>query len=261
MKRYSYTQKDKFDRFYTRDKIAENLVSNLNLREFNKIIEPSAGGGAFVKAIKKLNFNCFAYDLDPLTDWIIQDWLATSFVKDKILVIGNPPFGKNGSLAIKFINHSAKFAEKIAFILPNSFKKQSMVSKLDKNIEIEKIIDIPKDSFIFENKIYEVPCSFFIFKVLEFRLRKKIFNQNCDLFSFTIKENADFSIRRVGVNAGKIGTLECSPSSNYFIKSNINIQKLQEILNRCDFQSLANNTLGPPSLSKQEIVGEVLKNI
>ena len=44
----------------------------------------------------------------------------------KIHVIGNPPFGRQSSLAIKFIKKSCSFSDTISFILPKSFKKDSM---------------------------------------------------------------------------------------------------------------------------------------
>ena len=37
-------------------------------------------------------------------------------------MIGNPPFGLRGHLALRFINHSNKFADFVAFILPQLFE-------------------------------------------------------------------------------------------------------------------------------------------
>ena len=42
---------------------------------------------------------------------------------DKYLVIGNPPFGKISSLAVKFFNKSAEYADVIAFIVPRTLKE------------------------------------------------------------------------------------------------------------------------------------------
>ena len=36
----------------------------------------------------------------------------------RYLVVGNPPFGKISSIAIKFFNKSAEYADCIAFIIP-----------------------------------------------------------------------------------------------------------------------------------------------
>ena len=42
--------------------------------------------------------------------------------KQKYIVFGNPPFGLRGQLALKFINHSASFADYVCFILPQLFE-------------------------------------------------------------------------------------------------------------------------------------------
>ena len=40
----------------------------------------------------------------------------------RIHVMGNPPFGRQSSLAIKFIKKSQQYCDSISFILPKSFK-------------------------------------------------------------------------------------------------------------------------------------------
>jgi hypothetical protein len=40
----------------------------------------------------------------------------------KYVVIGNPPFGLRGHMALKFINHSVHFADYVCFILPQLFE-------------------------------------------------------------------------------------------------------------------------------------------
>ena len=39
----------------------------------------------------------------------------------KNIIIGNPPFGLRGHLALKFINHAAEFSDFVCFILPQLF--------------------------------------------------------------------------------------------------------------------------------------------
>ena len=58
-----------------------------------------------------------------------QDYLQIEEIthkKGKIHILGNPPFGRQSSLAIKFIKKSSIFCDTISFILPKSFKKDSM---------------------------------------------------------------------------------------------------------------------------------------
>ena len=48
--------------------------------------------------------------------------IADAWEKNNFIVIGNPPFGLRGQLALKFINHSSKFADYVCFILPQLFQ-------------------------------------------------------------------------------------------------------------------------------------------
>ena len=127
----SLGQKDKLDKFYTKKEVASICISQLNLDNYDVIIEPSAGSGNFSSQIE----GCIAYDIAPEhPDIIQQDFLTLEIdenIKDKkILVIGNPPFGVQNNLAIAFFNRSAEFADTIAFILPKSFRKQSVQNRL-----------------------------------------------------------------------------------------------------------------------------------
>ena len=74
-------------------------------------------------------------------------------------------------------------------------------------------------------------------------------------------ENPDISVRRVGVNAGyvDVNSVGKSIQSHYFIKFTSsktldeNIHRLSSI--KYDF----NNTVGPRSISKQELIKEFIK--
>ena len=85
-------------------------------------IEPSAGDGSFLKV---LPLNTVALDVDPKRENIIEqdylEWVPDDNGK-RIIVFGNPPFGMRGHTALKFINHSNKFAEYVCFILPQLFE-------------------------------------------------------------------------------------------------------------------------------------------
>ena len=89
----------KLEQFYTIDENADFCISKINLTDYDLIIEPSAGNGSFSKKL-----NCLAYDIAPTgNDIITQDYLAldtSSFANKKVLVIGNPPFGRQSSLPV-----------------------------------------------------------------------------------------------------------------------------------------------------------------
>lgn len=152
-------RKVNLEQFFTTVENAKFCLSYLDLLNYDIIIEPSAGNGSFS--------NCIAYDIDPKDSKIIkQDFLKLNteqFNNKKILTVGNPPFGRQSSSAIKFINKAAEFSDTIAFILPKSFKKERLINKLNEHLFLEDIIELPNTLFYFENSKFEIPCSFFYF--------------------------------------------------------------------------------------------------
>jgi hypothetical protein len=125
--KYTYREKDQFftsketaDYCYSKFKEIANKYGD-NLSEYI-FIEPSAGDGVFLKLLPE--YRRIGLDIEPRNDEIkCQDYLKWQPKKDsKIIVIGNPPFGLRGQLALKFINHSSDFADYVCFILPQLFE-------------------------------------------------------------------------------------------------------------------------------------------
>jgi predicted RNA methylase len=197
------------DKFYTSPKIAAKCVEYikrfLTIKKTDLIIEPSAGNGVFIPLIKKLSNNYLFYDIKPDYKKIIkQNYLRLNIKKttQKIHVIGNPPFGRRSSLAIKFIKKSCEFCDTFSFILPKSFKKNSMQKTIPLNFHLLFQIDLPYNSFTINSNSYHVPCVFQIWvkKNYERKKQEKIISK---YFNFVKKnENPDVAIRRVGINAG-----------------------------------------------------------
>lgn len=250
------------DQFYT-----NTGVSRLCMNELNKnydleklfLLEPSAGTGAFSDLFHK---NSLALDIDPKKKYMKRiDFLSLSlnaFNDRSVFTIGNPPFGKNSSLAIKFFNKSAEFSDFIAFVVPKTFKKISLVNRLDLNFHLVSEMHLPLESFIFEGSNYSVPC---VFQVWERRNIKRTLvktKTTTASFEFTKREDADFAIRRVGGLAGKLiqDFNKYKDSSHYFIKSKVNKKNLINNLNSLylDLNNAARNSAGNPSLSKHELI-------
>lgn len=249
------------DKYYTNKDIAsyciELVKKYINISNNDLIIEPSAGSGSFIEYIKTLSDNYKFYDLEPEHDEIIkQDFLKLEPIYDKAIhIIGNPPFGRQSSLAIKFIK-KCSFANSISFILPKSFKKDSMKKAFDLHFHLIHEIDLPSNSFTINNETCDVHCIFQIWikKCIERTVPIKEKEVN---FKFVKKsDNPDISFRRVGVNAGVVSTdTNKSEQSHYFIKLN-NKEKINELNNiRFNF----NNTVGPKSISKPELIHEFNK--
>ena len=266
-------KRNTIDKYYTKPNVVNQCIdlikTHITITKDDLIIEPSAGGGAFITSIKQLTNYFKFYDLEPEHNDIIQqnflDFDYTQLKKDykKIHIIGNPPFGRQSSLAIKFIKKCCQFASSISFILPKSFKKDSMKKRFTNNYHLIHEIDLIDNSFLVNGIESNVPC---VFQIWEYKttLRTTITKLEPLDFKFVKKtDTPDISFRRVGVNAGTIMKEidDKSEQSHYFIKLTTNedneldetIEKLKKI--KFDF----NNTVGPKSISKQELILEFNK--
>lgn len=250
-------RKIKNEKFYTTKDNAILCLKNIDIDKYDLIVEPSAGNGSFSSLIP----GCVAMDIEPEADGIEKRNFFT-YMPDpdkykKILTIGNPPFGRQSSLATRFINHAALFSDTIAFILPNSFYKESMIKRLDKRLTLLSSIRLDNITFIENEKLKKIPCSFFIFSASNGQRREYMIYATND-FTFVDKnDNPDNSIIRVGGNAGHVEGPDASYQTHYFVKWNN--PKAKTIIENIKWNY--NNTVGPRSISKNEIIIAYLKEI
>jgi hypothetical protein len=124
---YSIYKSNQKDQFFTPIDIAKQCwdkfceITKISLDDYI-FIEPSAGDGSFLKCMPN---NSIGLDIEPRYNNIItQDYLLWTPPNNdkKYIVIGNPPFGLRGHTALNFITHSYKFADYVAFILPQLFE-------------------------------------------------------------------------------------------------------------------------------------------
>ena len=155
------------DQFYTRAetarycwdefvKVALELMINLNNYTF---IEPSAGCGRFYSLLPEdrrigMDVEPRNIDIDFALGWLeIQkaDFLRWHpEKKGKYVLIGNPPFGLRGHLALQFINHAAEFADMVAFILPQLFESDGKgvpAKRVDRRYKLAYSRRLPSDWF------------------------------------------------------------------------------------------------------------------
>lgn len=240
------------DQYYTRPDVAAQLYDVFQ-RYFDPerfhMVEPSAGDGSFFKLLPA---GSAGYDVDPKWPGVVTaDFLKIALPRHRpIAIIGNPPFGKNSSAAVRFFNHAASAATVIAFILPKTFRKKPLQNKLDPAFHLLHEEEVPTDAFLFQSEPYDVPTVFQIWvRRSEPRGKWRIETKHPD-FEFTTAEAADFVIQRVGANAGRVHRdFGKSTSSHLFIRGPV-----EAIMRQLDFASVAGNVAGNPSVSKGEII-------
>lgn len=251
------------DQFFTRPEVAQAfgawVKSQPFMRDVARIIDPAAGAGALSNQFPGVE----KYDLYPQdSDTIKADFLASSHLKqDGTLVVMNPPFGKNSSLAIQFFNKAATFADYIAMIGPRTFKRHSIQRQLDAGWEIVDQYDLPRGAFYLpaegdeatKVRKYDVPAVAQIWKrgKRDMTPPRKISSQ----FSPTRNPaEADFAFRRKGRRAGQIIERDfenANPNSFYFFKGDVNQFKL------VDWSQYGRDVMGSYSISLSDIVAAI----
>lgn len=242
------------DQFYTKASVAKECIKTIKeqIKDYSKYqwLEPSAGNGAF------LTRDCIALDIDPKHKRVIkQDFLDYTPSGEKpILTYGNPPFGKQSSLAKSFIKHAASFSSIIALILPRSFVKPSMSRAFPKQFHCIYMKELDKDSFEVNSSSYDVPCVFQIWIKKDIDRDDTLRVEPTGFTYVKSVESYDISIRRVGINAGTtlIKGKKVSPQSHYFIKLD-DIEKIGSVIEKMNKHIFPSNTVGPRSLSKGEV--------
>jgi hypothetical protein len=252
----------KLDQFYTDPAYAQQFLNEIkqtiDLNKFDHVLEPSAGTGSFYNLLDKKKR--IGLDLDPKAPGIIKtdffEWMPP--VAKRIVTIGNPPFGKNAGLAVKFFNRAAEFSDVIAFVIPRTFRKTSIINRLDLNFHCVYDQTVPDDSFIFNGSAYNVPCAGQIW-IRKDQPRKKIttlkLEQICNWFELVEPDKSDFAIQRVGGRAGLIrisDRMNFSAESHYFIKAHDT--RVLPVFQKVNFDTVKFNTAGNPSVSPSELV-------
>lgn len=249
------------DQFFTRSDVARECfaraMENLSGGPGDYLwVEPSAGGGAFLDC---LPFPRVALDIDPKRSDISRcdflDW-SPGYTSRPVVVIGNPPFGKNASLARRFFDHSAQFASHICFVVPRTFQKSGFVNRLDRHMHLAAEWELAQDSFEFDGQSYAVPT---VFQIWEKRAALRPIAQRKlihDHFNFTHPGEADFAFQRVGARAGLVSYegLKRSPQSHYFIRSKLIGDNLFQRLSQIDWSGIKARTAGNPSIGKAELI-------
>lgn len=243
--------RDPKDQFYTRPEIAKLCVDFLRLHVTGDAqwIEPSAGDGAFLSLVN----SAIGYDIDPRHPRIQQaDFLTVDLPQDCV-IFGNPPFGRQASLAKQFLQHAATKAKWIGFILPLSFTKPSMQKAIPTAFHLAASMTLPDNSFRLNGRPYDVPCVFQVWTRREVPRDAPVVEEPTGFAYVKRTEGYSLAFRRVGANAGRC----CHPSDSLSVQTHYFV-RLDEpsytdaVVEASQSYVFPTNTTGPRSLSKGE---------
>jgi len=265
------TRQEGLDKFYTVPSVAKECLQTIGQRyswdSWDLVLEPSAGNGSFFLQIptsKKLGIDLVT-EHSQLQQ---QDFFTfVPSVSGKILVVGNPPFGKVSSLAVKFFNHAASFASVIAFIIPRTFRRRSVQNKLHLSFHLIQDVELPLEPCAFSPPMMAKCC----FQIWEKRneLRPVVnlptMHTDWDFLPYgpldangqpTPPLNADFALRAYGGACGDIRIRELEnlrPKSWHWIKSKIEKELLIQRFTSLNY-SISENTARQNSIGRAELV-------
>ena len=250
------------DQFYTRPEIAAAYAARVAERWSDLdalFVEPSAGTGSFLHPLLAAGRKIRAVDIDPQAPGILRaDFLESSDIfsgeHSAIVVVGNPPFGKNACKAVRFFNHAAVYADEIAFIVPRTFRKASVQKRLHANFHISDDRDVEPYAFLRSGSPHDVPCAWQIWTRRSVARAISIPPSVNHLIRYTTPMQAHFAMRRVGYYAGRIvakNITSLSQTTHYFMREMA--EGVMDALIRIDWSEIAGQTAGVRSLSKNEI--------
>jgi len=235
-------------------KVAE-LIKDFETRT---VIEPAGGTGSFIKAAISLGAKkVISFDIEPKSDGVVEaDFLNAELTVSNAITISNPPFGRNNSLSIPFFNKAAQHSEYIAFIVPRSWRKWSVINRLDRNFHLihdeELAIDYVDD---FGEMLWQKARLNTCFQIWQRRdiQRELVKVEDHGLISKVKPEQADVALTVFGYGCGKVKTsFDRVPNSTVmFLK--VHDKRVIPALNKVDFSRFYKNTAYTEALSLPEI--------
>lgn len=283
-----------FDQFYTADDVAVSCLEKVR-ETLPKIgindnevfyLEPSAGDGAFLRAIEKVDPSrmraCVGCDIDPKRKDILKrdflhDSISDCLPTGKVVVtIGNPPFGRKGKLASAFINKAFDYSQVVCFVLPIQFNKFSGHNQILPQAKLVFNEPLPENCFVFNGKPYSVRSCFQVWTTRETRMpdlrirqSPKTRHPDFEMYQYNCTEEAakffdkneypwDFAVPRQGFKDYRMR--ETNPQALdrrvqwiFFKAKN---KKVLSRLKNLDFEALSRKNSTIPGFGKADVVEE-----
>lgn len=250
------------EQYYTPKDLAEKLISEVlgvvpDLAK-RTVIEPAGGTGSFIKAAQSIGVTEFlSFDIEPKHSLVKKaDFLVKKFSAKDAVTISNPPFGRNNSLSIPFFNKAAEHSEFICFIVPRSWRKWSVINRLDRRFHLiadhDILIDYEDDLGERLSSRTSLSTCFQIWQ-RKAELRPIIKVKDMGLIAKCGPSEADVALTIFGFGCGKVRTeFDRKPNSTVMFLRVIHPEALAA-LKSVDFNRFSKNTAYTAALALPEI--------
>ena len=246
------------EQYYTPVTIASQCVQVLDTyASANTYLEPAGGTGAFLHALT--GRNVISYDIEPKADNIQQ---VDSFLNvdlsnlSNVITISNPPFGRNHALSVPFFNHAAECSDYIAFIIPKSWRKWSVINRLDQRFHLIHDEDLTVDYLYLDDRKSSTGKLQTIFQIWQKRTELRPIVKIIDnSFISKVKDpnEADLALTIFGRGCGLVRSeFETEPkTTQMYLK--VNESWVYDVLPQLDYSRYSQNVAFTEALSLMEI--------
>ena len=211
-------------------------------------LEPCVGNGSLVKGLPGTVIGCDLID-HGFPGVCVENYL-TSPQRTVDCVFTNPPFGRMGSLALKILNKACQDSDRVAMILPLSFRKISLVDRIDP--WFHPVVDEELPNMMFELPDGSRRKVLTVFQMWERRsVRRLRFKDVIHYGSYMRRvepEEAEYAFRTQGASAGKVlNGLDYNPASTAFLSGG------RERVASHDWTRIARFTAGIPAIGLNDV--------
>lgn len=254
------------EQYYTPSETADQLVDTVGslLRVdsddpwSHHFIEPAGGTGAFVEALRRRGAGkILAVDIEPHHPWVQQhDFLSWRPDLQDAITISNPPFGRNNKLSVRFFNHAADFSELIAFVVPRSWRKWSVINRLDSRFELVSDTDLQVSYVDVDGQPLSVHNHLrTAFQVWRRALepRAKIAVRDMGWVQKTTLEQATHSLTSFGYGCGRVSTDLSAGQKSTDIYLRVKDQSVADALPLLDYRKFSVHTAYTEAISLPEL--------
>ena len=251
------------EQFYTPSQIALSVIEracrHIDNPKSRVFLEPAGGTGTFIGGAQEFGFENFvSMDIEPKHPLVQKsDFLQSDLNLQNAVCITNPPFGRNNSLSVPFFNKAAAHSDLIAFIVPRSWRKWSVLNRLDLGFELvddwNLEIDYVNDQGMQTHGVGNLRTCVQVWRRAENFLRVPIKIPDYGVIEKTTPQLADVSLTLFGYGCGTVkeNFPRVPNTTQTFLK--LNHPRALEALKAVDFSKFFNHTAFTEALGMQEI--------
>jgi len=242
----------------TASAIVERLIERVPLALDRVWIEPAGGTGSFIDAARAHGVKeILSFDIEPHHPGVKRgDFLKQKLTMGGAIAMGNPPFGRNNALSVPFFNMCAKHCDLICFVVPRSWRKWSVINRLDPSFHL---IDDYELQINYEDVDgSELSQKFWLNTIVQTWEKRavdrgRITVEDRGVVKRATPRTADVSLTIFGFGCGTLKTEFPQEPNTTQIFLTLHHERALEALQQVDYSRFSQNTAYTAALSLQEI--------